>query len=319
MIRTANQRIEAGLKLPDINSLMGDIWQSGELIFFFGGTGTGKSILAVQVGDGLSKGEKVLDILDNECGPQTVLFLDFELSDKQFQVRYTNKKNNSTYNFSDRFLIVNIPFGEIYEPGKKLTEKIFRIIDGFLRESNATVLIVDNITALSGEDSKDGNVAMELMSYLDRIKREKGLSIMILGHTPKKFDYTPLTNSDLAGSSKLIQFADSAFAIGKSRIDTDFRYLIQTKFSRTKREAYSKDNVITIRKVFDNNCLRFQQEGTGKESEHISDDGDDTKLQAIALRNQGLTVRAVAEKIGVSIGTVSNWTKNTRGLEPFRH
>lgn len=317
MIRTANDRIKAGLLLPDINSLMGDIWQSGELIFFFGGTGTGKSILGIQIADGLSKGENVMTNLPNECPPQIVLFLDFELSDKQFQVRYTSKDKKSTYQFSDNLKIVNIPFGEIYEPGKKMTGKIFEIIETCLDKTKASTLIVDNITALSGEDSRDGNVAMDLMSYLDRLKREMGLSIMILGHTPKKYEYTPLTNSDLAGSSKLIQFADSAFAIGKSQQGHDFRYLIQTKYSRTKKEAFNNQNVITIKKVFNHNCLKFEYEGIQKESDHISSDGDDKKLQAITLKNQGLTVRAIAEKLGVSTGTVSNWTKNERGHTLF--
>ncbi len=317
MIRTANQRIKDGLLLPDINSLMGGIWQSGELIFFFGGTGTGKSIFGVQAGDKLSKGEPVLPNLKNECPSQIVLLLDFELSDKQFQVRYTSRDNQSTYQFSDNFIVVSIPFGEIYEPGKHMTEKIFQIISNYLEQSKATLLIIDNITALSGEDSRDGNVAMELMAYLDKLKREKGLSIMILGHTPKKFDFTPLTNSDLAGSSKLTQFADSVFAIGKSQLGSDFRYLIQTKFSRSKKESFTRENVITIKKTFEYNCLRFEYEGTHKESDHISNDGDDKKLQAIAMKNQGLTVRVIAEKLNVSIGTVSNWTQNEKGHEPF--
>ena len=58
-IKTANDRIKAGLLLPDIFSLLGDLWQAGELAILFGGTGSGKSILGVQIGDGLSKGENV--------------------------------------------------------------------------------------------------------------------------------------------------------------------------------------------------------------------------------------------------------------------
>ncbi|MDB4582947.1 AAA family ATPase [Draconibacterium sp.] len=317
LIKTGNERIEAGLQLPDINSLMGDIWQSGELAIFFGGTGTGKSIFSVQAGDKISKGENVLPILANECPPQPVLNFDFELSDKQFQVRYTSLDKKSKYQFSDNYKTVNIPFGEIYEPGKKITDKVFEIIEKCLDETGAKVLIIDNITALSGEDSRDGNVAMEIMSTLDRLKRDRGLSILVLGHTPKKFEFTALTNSDLAGSAKLMQFADAAFAIGKSQLGSDFRYIIQTKYSRTKKEAFDSNNVITVRKVFNPNCLRFEFEGTHKESEHISQDGDDPKLQAIAYKNQGLSVREIHEKLNVSIGTVSNWTKNERGHEPF--
>lgn len=316
-IRTGNERIQAGLSLPDLNSLMGEFWQSGELTIFFGGTGTGKSILGVQAADKISKGEKVIEILDNDCPPQIVLFIDFELSDKQFQVRYTSQDKKSTYLFSDNLRIANIPFGEIYEPGKKLTEKIFNIIEECIDRTGAKILIIDNITALSGEDSRDGNIAMELMAYLDRLKRTLGLSILVLGHTPKRPDHIPLTNSDLAGSSKLVQFADSAFAIGKSIIDVNFRYLIQTKHSRTKQEVYNRSNVITLKKVFYHNCLKFEYEGTHKESDHISEGGDDKRLQVISLKNQGLSYREISEKVGVSAGTITNWTKDEKGHEPY--
>ena len=316
-IKTANDRIKAGLLLPDIFSLLGDLWQAGELAILFGGTGSGKSILGVQIGDGLSNGENVWYELKNENPPLIVLYMDFELSDKQFQVRYTSDDKKSTYQFSDNFKMVNIPFGEIYEPGKNITAKIFELIEKCLEETEAKVLIIDNLTALSTEDNKDGNVAMEIMSYLDKLKRKNGYSILVIGHTPKKFEFTPLTNGDLAGSSKITQFADAVFALGKSVIDNDFRYLKPTKNSRSKKETYHSNNVITIKKIKETNFLKFEYEGTTTEDEHLSKNGDDKKLQAIAMRNQGLPIRTIAEKLGLSVGTISNYTKNEKNLKPF--
>lgn len=316
-IRTANERIKAGLQLPDIYSLIGDIWQTGELAILFGGTGSGKSILSVQIADALSKGENLFSDTINESPPQVVIYFDFELTDKQFQIRYTNLHNNRSYQFSDNLKIVNIPFGEIYEPGKNITAKIFELIEKCLTETGATVLVIDNITALSSEDNKDANTALEIMSYLDKLKRNKGISILVIAHTPKKFSFTPITLSDLAGSSKIPNFSDTVFAMGKSVIDPEFRYLIQVKFSRSRKEGYDYNNVITLCKSKEDNFLHFDFEGTTTEAEHISKDGNDPKLTAIAMKNQGFSLKEIADKLKVSKTTVHNWTKNEKGHQPY--
>lgn len=312
-IRTGNERIQAGLLLPEMKSLLGDVWQSGELVIFFGSTGTGKSIFVVQTGDKLSKGESVDDEhLKNECPPQVVLFFDFELTDKQFQNRYTpDGETKNTYQFSDNLKFINISFGEIYDPKQNITEVIFKIINDAIESTKAKILIIDNITALSSQDNSDGNSAMELMAYLDKLKRQHSISILVVAHTPKKFNFTPITISDLAGSAKIPNFADCVFAIGKSIKSADYRYLIQAKFSRSKREAFDSNNVLTLYKLKDYNFLKYQIEGTTIEKEHLFADGDDLKIQAISLKNQGMSVREIEKKLKVSKSTVSNWTKKT--------
>lgn len=313
LIRTGNERVAAGLLLPEIISLLGDVWQSGELAILFGGTGTGKSIFGVQIADALSKGESIhQEHLKNECPPQIVLFFDFELSDKQFQVRYTpTGEIKNTYQFSDNLKFINIAFGQIYDPKKNLSETVFNLIKNAIIETKAGVLIIDNITALSNQDNQDGNAAMEIMAFLDKLKREHPISILVIAHTPKKFNFTPITISDLAGSAKIPNFSDCVFAIGKSIKSADYRYLIQAKFSRSKKEAFDANNVLTLLKLKDYNFLKYDIVGTTIEKEHLFADGDDLKLQAISLKNQGMSVRDIAEKLKVSKSTVSNWTKNT--------
>jgi RecA-family ATPase len=75
--RTSQQRLKDALGQPPIKRMFGDIWLTGELHLLFADTGVGKSILAVTIGDALSKGKKVM-FLENECEPLTVLYYDFE-------------------------------------------------------------------------------------------------------------------------------------------------------------------------------------------------------------------------------------------------
>lgn len=77
--------IEDGKKKPPIHKLWGDFWWENELVFLFADSGIGKSILATQISYEIAKGES--ECMDVEINPQTVLYFDFELSDRQLARR----------------------------------------------------------------------------------------------------------------------------------------------------------------------------------------------------------------------------------------
>ena len=85
------------------------------------------------------------------------------------------------------------------------------------------------------------------MSRLDDLKKEKELTIIIMAHTPKKLKFTPMQMNDLAGSAAIQNFVDSIFAINRSVMDVDYRYLIQLK-SRSSEGAFHEHNVVTLQK-----------------------------------------------------------------------
>ena len=71
----------------------------------------------------------VFGVLPNENKPLRVLFYDFELSDKQFQKRYS-EGNGSRYDFSENLFIDNIDFQALTKenPNLKVDELIIRKI-----------------------------------------------------------------------------------------------------------------------------------------------------------------------------------------------
>ena len=81
-------------KKPTPRSLWDCFWYEGELSCLFAYSNVGKSILAVQIADHIAQ-------TDN------VLYLDFELSEKQFQLRYTNEHGN-LYSFPERLYRVSL-------------------------------------------------------------------------------------------------------------------------------------------------------------------------------------------------------------------
>jgi archaellum biogenesis ATPase FlaH len=316
MIRTANKRNEDAKNQPDIQNLFGGIWQSGEAAFLFADTGVGKSLLSVQIADCLSRGKSITESTKNECEPLKVLYNDYELSDRQFLKRYSNDEGK-TYKFSDNFFIDNVDFTELFSknPEKKFTHILFQKLRTDIEEIKAQVLIIDNITFLHTQSTQDQQASLDIMRYLTELKKEFNLSILILAHTPKKTENTPITISDLSGSKHLSNFADSVFCIGKSSKGTNRRYIKQIKPSRSSEMIYDYNNVIEFRLEKENDFLGFYHTGFGSEFENLSMAEDDPKLIAISLKNTNpqLTIREIAEKVGASKSAVAMWLKeNTK-------
>ena len=93
-IKTANRTILEASQLPTPRALWDSFWYEGELSCLFADSNVGKSILAVQIADRIAR-------TDN------VLYLDFELSEKQFQLRYTDEYGKP-YIFPERLYRVSL-------------------------------------------------------------------------------------------------------------------------------------------------------------------------------------------------------------------
>jgi len=85
---TMNQWMRDAQAKPIPRALFSEFWAEGEVAIFFGDTGIGKSILAVQLADSISRGRAV-EGFTLEAARQRVLYFDFELSDKQQEKRYS--------------------------------------------------------------------------------------------------------------------------------------------------------------------------------------------------------------------------------------
>ena len=86
-VKTASSWIEQAKTRPIPKMLFSEFWFEGELCILFADTNLGKSILAVQIGNSISRGEQIRGF-KLETPKQPILYFDFELSDKQFENRY---------------------------------------------------------------------------------------------------------------------------------------------------------------------------------------------------------------------------------------
>ena len=308
-VKTANKWIEQAKTRPIPKMLFGELWFENELCILFADTNLGKSILAVQIGNSISKGKQI-NGFKFEAKKQSILYFDFELSDKQFENRYAIDFEQH-FIFDDDFIRVeinpdiDIPANETFE--SYLNNSLERSIV----ETGSKILIIDNLTYLKAEteQSKD---ALPLMKHLKALKSKYELSILALAHTPKRDLSKAITRNDLAGSKMLINFVDSCFSIGESHKDKHLRYIKQVK-ARNTEIIYDTENVVVCQIDKPHNFLQFEFVDYGSEMEHlkhISKEDRETNIsKAKELSQQGMSQRKIAKELGISLGAVNKYLK----------
>ncbi|MFN3802962.1 AAA family ATPase [Belliella pelovolcani] len=74
-VQTANEWIEQAKNEPIPKKLFGPFWYQNELCILFADTNQGKSLLAVQIAESITKGESTLG-LDVEIPPSRLIYFD---------------------------------------------------------------------------------------------------------------------------------------------------------------------------------------------------------------------------------------------------
>ena len=285
------------------------LWFENEFAILFGRTNTGKSLYAVQIAEHIS----------GQLG-KTVLYLDLELSMKQFQERYTSK-DGELHVWPDN---LHRPDLSMIGDGLYDSDKFLPLIRRMMAKVNARVLILDNLTFLvnnggmKAEDVKP--ICQEFCSWA-----KEGYSILVVNHTPKIQPFTPLDINHCLGSSMLTNFVQSVFAIGTdSSNPSTGRYVKQLK-SRNGRIVWDGNQVIpyVIDKTLAPAMLRFiqpvQLHQTGMDTQipiqtarecDLLKDADNMQLEQIRkLHGQGMSNRKIAGELNLSPTTVGKRLK----------
>jgi len=307
--KTANTWMQEAMKQPIPKKLFDVFWIEGEVCILFASSNVGKSILAVQIADSISRGIPIQGF-DFDAGKQSVLYCDFELTSKQFQIRYSDE-NNNPYTWDSDFKRVEInpsaeiPFGKTYE------DYFNDCLESEIKRNNFRVLIIDNLTYLRS-DTEKAKDASELMKHLKRLKNKYGLSVLVLAHTPKRDETKQIAMNDLAGSSMLMNFCDTSFTIGRSCIDKDLRYIKQLK-ARSTEIKFDSENVATCQISKSDNFLKFDFIDVSFEWKHLKQETENDKNkklhEAIKMNQQGVTNIEIAKHFGVSEGAIRKWIK----------
>lgn len=264
-VKTANKWIEQASRRPIPRMLFSEFWFEQELCILFADTNVGKTILAVQIADSISRGKSIPGF-KLETKAQKVIYCDFELNDKQFQSRYS-RNYEYPYQFSDNFLRVEINPDADFPEDASFEFSLSNAIERVITDNGAKIVIIDNITYLRHENERAKD-ALPLMKHLKRLKSKYNLSLLVLAHTPKRDLTKPLTRNDLQGSKVLMNFCDSSFAIGESSSDSSFRYIKMIKV-RSTEHIYDSYNIMVCQITKPDNFLHFNFLHLDSEYKHL--------------------------------------------------
>ena len=302
-IKSANRTITDAALRPNPRSLYLELWYEGEVCCLFSDSNLGKSIYAVQMADQIASTRRVL-------------LVDCELTDKQFQMRYTDAETGLIHIFPEGLYRAEI--NPVTLDVNDYEEKIIKNIEAVALRMATSIIIIDNLTYLCNSSDKGVDAGIFMMKLMN-LKKKYGWSLLIIAHTPKRNLSSPITQNDLAGSKKLYNFFDSVFAIGKSAKDDRLRYVKQLKV-RAGEFLYDANNIIVYELEKSSGFVHFEFKEYSTEKEHLrerTESDEEKQLKRIKeLKGQGKSVRDIAALVGLSKSKVWRLLQSHPDEEP---
>ena len=269
-----------------------------EITALFGPTGSGKTIFAMMIAEEIARFFKVM-------------YIDLELSAKQFQMRFTDPETGLIHVFPDNFIRAEIDPDLITR--EDMEQEILDSIEAAAQQG-ILFFILDNIT-FACNDAEKGATAGQFMMRLIRLKKKYNLTIICVAHTPKIHGYEPLSTNHMAGSAKLMNFFDEGIAIGKSAKESNLRYVKQVK-TRSIPMTYDEENVIVYEVTKASGILTYDFQGHANENDHLKHGNPAEDLDEIyaclRLQKQGMSQRDIAKALEMSPGKVQRRLEKAR-------
>lgn len=304
-IRNTTQNLKQQIQsIGTVEKIFGKLWFMGDICVLFSDSNIGKSTLANDIVFGiLQKGWDFFGENSESCTvkePLNVIYYDFETSDKQYMVKYRNMPDVNFSRITMDYFDANFSFD---------AEDVAGNIKTMIRDDSHNIIVVDNLSAIEGMAAGGFKKIREFVYKLKRIITLNGnTSILLLGHTVKRNQTKPITQNDLLGSKAIINFCDSAFALGASVKGEDVRYIKHIK----ARQAMKYEEVAEIY-LESTPYPHFVFGEWTDEEEHLKKNAKKSKIdeelggEIMLLSNHGKSIREIANITGTSKSTVHRY------------
>lgn len=215
--------------------LFGDVWRQGEVAMLIGEPGVGKSLLATQIAEVAARGWARSINGVPASRPQHVIYFDLGRTREQFDRLYSTEPLPTTgfiesYRFSPRLDTARMDnFAEVPAVFRGRPDRYIRHwLCEVIAELRSGVVIIDSITSVA-----IGSTIERVMRSIRGAAEASGTSVLVTAPAKPKRRPSPVTLADAPGGGALIEMADSIFALGRSVLHADIRYVKDLK-SRTR-------------------------------------------------------------------------------------
>ena len=288
--------------------LLGGLIHEKENAILFASTNAGKSIFGLQIAKAVSEGKAVCEALPNELEPLATALFDFELSPQQLAQRIKNATDDYP-----RLRFFH-PTGDVYAK----PEEICAHIESAIVEHGAQFVVIDNISMLA-YDNESAADAKLLVQGLKELRQRHNLTLLLIGHSPKKAKNTPIEIKDLAGSAMVGNMFDAVIGLNWSTHGPQHRYIKQLKV-RTGAYEFAEDNVLGCCIVANDTLgVYFEFHGTSTEGSHLqaSAGREERDEEIMRLHEEGHSTRSIANQVGLGKSRVSDIIKSKKGVRPL--
>lgn len=287
--------------------LLGGLIHEKENAILFASTNAGKSILGLQIAKAVSEGKAVCEALPNELEPIATALFDFELSPQQLAQRIKNATDDYP-----RLRFFH-PTGDVYAK----PEDICLHIESAIVEHGAQFVVIDNISMLA-YDNESAADAKLLVQGLKELRQRHDLTLLLIGHSPKKAKNTPIEIKDLAGSAMVGNMFDAVIGLNWSSHGPQHRYIKQLKV-RTGAYEFAEDNVLGCCIVANDTLgVYFEFHGTSTEGSHLQALADNRERdeEIIRLHEGGQSHRDISAIVGIGKSRVGEIIKKYKSVRP---
>lgn len=282
---------------PAIPQIFGEFWYEGEVSILFAPANTGKTIFAMQIAQIIASGEG-MGFFQGTGTAKDVLYFNFELSPRQLFGRYRSE-NGEYFKFAKGLQVANLKpnIGTLVENSAKFEEALLKQIFELIDKSKCKIIIIDNLSWIVTDLEKSGK-AVHFVRVLKSKAAERGISVLLLAHTPKMEMGKILKLADLAGSAGLSNFVDSVFGIAASPTDDKIRYVKQLKV-RADEFVYTRNNVAKCKVEKVDNFLMLDFIDTCPEDDLIELPTKEERQERFEARNiqQDKLLKAIGEQL----------------------
>lgn len=279
-IQSGKDLLKSFSKEDKPREVFGRFIHEGELCVLFGDSNAGKSILANDIAFFVSGGGHEWPDMESPNIPS--LYIDMETTEQQFANRYRNAFDFITEWYSRAEVGMTTDDKWSYIKTKLISMQSDKNAPKFI--------VIDNITNGFGSIFSKTRM-LKLISDMKSMKERFGLTILLIAHCPKRKKNTPISDNDLGGTKMIMNFVDSAFAVGTSVQDDSVRYIKQIKTRSTRKE----NKVWTVR-IKEEPYLSFQYIDTTTEEAHLSTDLGENLYYEMTPEQEIKVVEMLAEK-----------------------
>lgn len=220
--RTAMQCLNDATQLPATRKLFGSFWHEGEMAVLAGDAMSGKSALAVQLADAISKGIAIEGFC-MEATQQKVLYFDFDKGDKLFESRNVQKRDA----FDDNF--IRVVMRPEYCESQNMGDVLFTAIENMIVKHKAKVVVMDSVTGLNNYCYRYPHRLHSFLLRLKRLQVKHNLSMLVVADTGKDNRGRRMALKGIEDGYDIFTTATSVFTLGLFNSVPDVRYLMQLK------------------------------------------------------------------------------------------